>query len=104
MYIVIASLTSREINGASLVLVSGQEGTIGSHTHITVGMHRVALAVPRGYLESDHRRQFQAEHHATVSPIALELRPALTANSQRGSAKFTVHHRRVLGLLIKRKK
>lgn len=104
MKITISSLTSREINGAPLVLVKGQEGTIGSHAHITVGVHRVALAIPRGYLESDHRCQFQAEHHATVSPIALELRPALTTNGQRRPTKIAVHLRRVLGLLIKRVK
>ncbi|BAT94011.1 hypothetical protein VIGAN_08057700 [Vigna angularis var. angularis] len=81
----------------------GHEGTIGTHSHVTIGVHRVALALPRRNLESDHRCQFQAEHHATVSPVVLELRPTITTNGQRGATKFTVHLRRVLGLLIKRK-
>ena len=98
------SSTSREVNGAPLVPVKGQDGPIGSHAGITVSMHRVALAFPRGYLEPNHRRHLQAEHHATASPIALELRPTLTVDGQRGPTENGVHDRRILGLLIKRKK
>ncbi|WVZ15650.1 hypothetical protein V8G54_013216 [Vigna mungo] len=41
---------------------------------------------------------------ACIVPVALELRPPLTTNGQRGATKFAVYLRGVLGLLIKRKK